>query len=347
MSVQTFEEHKHPRAADGRFTVSSSPEADVDLDPRVAEDWSGNGTVDDEAVLSACRKYARITGSRYRVDPSDVDDLAGETALHWTRYLTNRREKVASGTEDPKPEFNYERHIGHIATGLGQRYASGMPNGGRDLTALTKWLKTREEFETRYGRPMSHAEEDELADQIRTAAPPGRRPVDGFHRLPSMARGVSLDALRQENTSFEPQVRDAPETPETQDNDAQAHDALDIVETGGRGSTAAAKRALWGVMAAGTDAPDVQRGTVSESEARRTRDEMGRLGGASGVVERYGRAEETEEDMEALLRPWGGTASTTVDQRDAIVEALERDPKYTDDVWDAALYTATAERSRS
>lgn len=344
LSEQAVSQREAYRNPDGTFGHQPAGESDVSLDPHVASDWSYNGTVDDAAVLATCRKYARITGSRYQVDPDDVDDLAGETALHWTRYLNNRRKKVESGEAQPQPDFNVDRHIGHIATGLSQRYASGLPNGGRDLTALTKYLKTREEWETRYGRPMTRSEEDELADTIRRAAPPGRRPIPEFHRAPRMNRGTSLDALREENSSFEPKQRDTYVAPEAQENDSAAHDALDIVERGGRGSQAAAKRALWGVMSAGTDAPPVEAGSVGESESRRVRKEMESLGGASAVVDRYGRSEETDEDMETLLRPWGGVESTTVEERDAIVEALGRDPKFTDDVWEAAMFTATAAR---
>lgn len=343
----TFLEHQHPRAADGKFVQSSADESTLTLDPRVASDWSGNGTVDDPGVLAACRKYARVHGSRYKVDPSDIDDLAGETALHWTRYLTNRQEKVAAGTAEPQSEFNYERHISHIAVGLGQRYASGLANGGRDLTALTKYLKTRDEFEIRYQRPMNRTEEDQLAESIRESAPPGRRPIPEFHRAPSMNRGVSLDAMREENTSFEPEVRESTQAPEEQANDELAHDALDVVETGGRGSTAAAKRMLWGVMAAGSDAPDVQTDSVSTAQAKSAREDLDRLGGATSIVERYGRAEETDDDMDTLMRPWGGTEATSVDEREAIVSVLERDPQFTDEVWDAAMFAATTRRGRA
>lgn len=334
------------RNQDGKFGAQPAHESDVDLGA-AATDWSMNGTVEDADVLAACKKFARVTGARYRID--DTDELAGETALHWLRYVTNRREKVLSGREEPQPAFRYERHIGQIATGLGQRTASGLKNGGRDLTALTKYLKTREGFETRYGRPMTTREEDELADEIRKSFPPGKRPVDRFHRAPGQGSTASLEAAMESSDgsggSWEREVGSIHphNAPDAQENDEPAHDALDVVEAGGRGSREAATRALWGVMSAATGAQDVRKDHFDRDRADEVRASMDRLGGVRQVLERYSAADETDQDMDTLLQPWGGKDTVAdPDERDRIVETLERDPDYTDKVWDAAVLTATS-----
>lgn len=136
ISAQARTAQEDARHSDGRFGFQTAAESGVSLDDPAATDWSLNGTLDDQSVLAACRKYATSTGHRYQVD--DRDDLAGLTAEHFVRYVRNRQEKVCTGAVEPQPEFNYERHIRHISTGLGQRIASGLPNGGRDLTSTLR-----------------------------------------------------------------------------------------------------------------------------------------------------------------------------------------------------------------
>lgn len=350
MSTQTISTtaeaaRESARQDDGRFGAQARDEAGVVLDDRAASDWSYNGTLDDQSIIAACRRFAHRTGSRYGVD--DREDLAQMTAEHFIRYVNNRREKVRTGQADPKPEFNYERHIGQISTGLGQRIASGLPNGGRDLTALTKYLKTREAFETKYGRQMTRVEEDELADKIRASFPPGKRPIDKFHRAISDKQIASLDAAREEGSFIEPSTADATPAPEAHASDEAAHDALDIIDAGGRGASTAAARNVWEVVASEHQAPSAVPNHLSTAQAKRVRDRMQAAGGISAVLARYGEGAETDEDMDALMAPFGGHGKNGADGAELVVATLERHPQFADGIWDKAVLAATVERKKA
>ncbi|WP_114906741.1 hypothetical protein [Ornithinimicrobium murale] len=345
ISDQARTAREDARRSDGRYGFQTAAESGVSLDDPAANDWSFNGTLDDRSVLDLCRKYASRTGHRFQVD--DRDDLEGLGAEHFVRYVRNRQEKVLAGDVEPQPEFKYEQHIRSIFHGLGQRIASGLPNGGRDLTALTKWLKTRETFETKYGRPMTRAEEDELADGIRASFPPGKRPIDGFHRAQSSKSIISLDSAREDGQFLDPSTADQAPAPQTQASDDAAHQALDIVEAGGRGSQARASRAIWEVVSAEYSAPQVAHDSFTGPKAKALRTEMESLGGVEAVLDRYSEGSETDQDMDTLLAPFGGREQVDATGIERVVQTLERNPGTEAGVWDAAVLTATIDRKKA
>lgn len=345
ISNQARTAQEEARRPDGRFGFQTAAESGVDLDHPAASDWSLNGSLDDRKVLDLCRKHAKVFGNRFNVE--DRDDLEGLGAEHFVRYVRNRREKVISGEAEPNADFKVENHIRSIFRGLGQRISSGLPNGGRDITALTKHLKAREVFEMKYGREMTRTEQDELAEKIRASFPPGKRPIANFHRMPSSRQILSLDAEREAGHYVEPSTADQPQAPEPSASDAKAHDALDIVEAGGRGARLRATKSIWAVVSSEFGAPQVELNSLTAGAARSLKKEMKELGGIETVLDRYDRGQETDEDMAALLAPFGGQEKVDASGAELVVQTLQRHPGAEEGVWEAAVLTATVEKARS
>lgn len=346
LSTEAASARESHRSPDGKFGSQPAPEADgIDLGAGAPRDWSSDPELTDQDLLVCCRKYARQMARRYQIQ--DVDDLASDTVAGWLNEMKNRRDKVSAGTVEPTMTVNTEAKIRSIAAGLAMREASGMPHGGRDLTALTKYLRTREAFELKYGRAMTSAEENVLADEIRGACPPGRRPVDRFHRTRREGTHTSLEGMREVNSSWEPTLSldaQVPQAPEPTASDSLAEQALDDVEEGGRSGRNAARRKLWSVMSATTGAPGVRADALSSSRAGSVREDMETLGGVSAALDAYSRDDISGQQLDTLLAPWGRAEDISVRAQNTIVSTIETDPAYADQVWDAALFSATRSR---
>lgn len=341
------------RAADGRFGNQPAAESDIDLDDTLDDldqlppeaDWSfqggpEGGGLPPEELLSLAQKYARIEGRRYNV--RDVDELAGETLEHYFKYVRNRQAKVSAGAE-PTPQYNVEGYMRRVANGLGQRYSSGFKHGGRDLTAVKRYLRTREAFEDQHGRAMTQAEEDELAEQIRRSAPPGKRPVENFHRKVSAGGGLSLDELRETRPGFDLVAEQGPQVDPGNSADSALAD-LDMAQD--RAARQQVKQAIkvniWAHMTGNTDAPQPVAGRHTKAEASKVRRACIQAGGVTKLIDDYEHDRLSSQNADVLFAPWGGRelASRSGD-RLAICQVLGASRDYSEQVWKSALDNST------
>jgi hypothetical protein len=284
---------------------------------------------------------ARHWGNRLGVD---VEDLLQDTAVEF--YATLARQRTA---DDPEPGLNGREvtvraaagsgmvnpggWIHRIAYNIAARRVAGTDRSA-DLAALREFRARREEVENRWGRGLSAAEADRLADEIRLARAPRRRPAPGFHRR---VRTVSTDVLEQD--------WDLPAEPDRgEGGEFAAHTAGAVAETllagEGRSGRAAAQGLAWDVVAEVTGAPVVVPEVLDPAVARRAARRVQDAGGAAAVA-RAARGGVSGEDVGALCVPFGRLDD---DERAAVVRTVRRSGGYGDQVWTAALRAATYRR---
>jgi len=281
---------------------------------------------------------ARHWGNRLGVD---VEDLLQDTAVEFYATLARRR-----SAGDPRPGLNGREvtvrsaagsgmvnpggWIHRIAYNIAARRVAGTDRSA-DLAALREFRARRDEVENRWGRGLSQVEADRLADEIRLARPPRRRPAPGFHRR---VRTVSTDVMEQD--------WDVPAEPDPVDGgEFAAHTAGAVAESllagEGRSGRAAAQGLAWDVVAEVTGAPVVVPGVLDPAVARRAARRVQDAGGAS-VVARAVRDGASGVEVEALCVPFGRLDE---EERAAVVRTVRRSGGYGDQVWSAALRAAT------
>ena len=316
----------------GRFAASRRTDPGTDL-----LDATDAGS--ERELFGRFSASARHWGNRLGVD---VEDLLQDTAVEF--YATLARQRTAV---DPRPGLNGREVTVRAAAGSGMANPGGWihriaytiaarrvagTDRSADLAALREVRARREDAENRLGRGLSAAEADRLADEIRLARPPRRRPAPGFHRR---VRTVSTDVLEQD--------WDLPAEPEPAGGgEFAAHTSGAVAENllagRGRSGRAAAQRLAWDVVAEVTGAPvvvpEVLDAEVARQAARRVQD----AGGAPAVAWRAVRDGMSGQDVEALCVPFGRLDE---DERAAVVRTVRRSGGYGDEVWAAALRAAT------
>jgi len=315
----------------GRFAASRHADPGTDL----------LGAGSERELFGRFNASARHWGNRLGVD---VEDLLQDTAVEF--YATLARRRTAG---DPRPGLNGREvtvrsaagsgmvnpggWIHRIAYNIAARRVAGTDRSA-DLAALREVRVRREEVENRWGRGLSQVEADRLADEIRLARPPRRRPAPGFHRR---VRTVSTDVMEQD--------WDVPAEPDPVDGgEFAAHTAGAVAESllagEGRSGRAAAQGLAWDVVAEVTGAPVVVPGVLDPAVARRAARRVQDAGGASVVARavRDGVSEEDVDAVEALCVPFGRLDE---EERAAVVRTVRRSGGYGDQVWSAALRAAT------
>jgi len=315
----------------GRFAASRHADPGTDL----------LGAGSERELFGRFNASARHWGNRLGVD---VEDLLQDTAVEF--YATLARRRTAG---DPRPGLNGREvtvrsaagsgmvnpggWIHRIAYNIAARRVAGTDRSA-DLAALREFRARRDEVENRWGRGLSQVEADRLADEIRLARPPRRRPAPGFHRR---VRTVSTDVMEQD--------WDVPAEPDPVDGgEFAAHTAGAVAESllagEGRTGRAAAQGLAWDVVAEVTGAPVVVPGVLDPAVARRAARRVQDAGGASVVARavRDGMSEEDVDTVEALCVPFGRLDE---EERAAVVRTVRRSGGYGDQVWSAALRAAT------
>ena len=315
----------------GRFAASRHADPGTDL----------LGAGSERELFGRFNASARHWGNRLGVD---VEDLLQDTAVEF--YATLARRRTAG---DPRPGLNGREvtvrsaagsgmvnpggWIHRIAYNIAARRVAGTDRSA-DLAALREFRARRDEMENRWGRGLSQVEADRLADEIRLARPPRRRPAPGFHRR---VRTVSTDVMEQD--------WDVPAEPDPVDGgEFAAHTAGAVAESllagEGRSGRAAAQGLAWDVVAEVTGAPVVVPGVLDPAVARRAARRVQDAGGASVVARavRNGMSEEDVDTVEALCVPFGRLDE---EERAAVVRTVRRSGGYGDQVWSAALRAAT------
>ena len=315
----------------GRFAASRHADPGTDL----------LGAGSERELFGRFNASARHWGNRLGVD---VEDLLQDTAVEF--YATLARRRTAG---DPRPGLNGREvtvrsaagsgmvnpggWIHRIAYNIAARRVAGTDRSA-DLAALREFRVRRDEVENRWGRGLSQVEADRLADEIRLARPPRRRPAPGFHRR---VRTVSTDVMEQD--------WDVPAEPDPVDGgEFAAHTAGAVAESllagEGRSGRAAAQGLAWDVVAEVTGAPVVVPGVLDPAVARRAARRVQDAGGASVVARavRDGMSEEDVDTVEALCVPFGRLDE---EERAAVVRTVRRSGGYGDQVWSAALRAAT------
>jgi len=315
----------------GRFAASRHADPGTDL----------LGAGSERELFGRFNASARHWGNRLGVD---VEDLLQDTAVEFYATLARRR-----SAGDPRPGLNGREvtvrsaagsgmvnpggWIHRIAYNIAARRVAGTDRSA-DLAALREFRVRRDEVENRWGRGLSQVEADRLADEIRLARPPRRRPAPGFHRR---VRTVSTDVMEQD--------WDVPAEPDPVDGgEFAAHTAGAVAESllagEGRSGRAAAQGLAWDVVAEVTGAPVVVPGVLDPAVARRAARRVQDAGGASVVARavRDGVSEEDVDAVEALCVPFGRLDE---EERAAVVRTVRRSGGYGDQVWSAALRAAT------
>jgi len=315
----------------GRFAASRHADPGTDL----------LGAGSERELFGRFNASARHWGNRLGVD---VEDLLQDTAVEFYATLARRR-----SAGDPRPGLNGREvtvrsaagsgmvnpggWIHRIAYNIAARRVAGTDRSA-DLAALREFRARRDEVENRWGRGLSQVEADRLADEIRLARPPRRRPAPGFHRR---VRTVSTDVMEQD--------WDVPAEPDPVDGgEFAAHTAGAVAESllagEGRSGRAAAQGLAWDVVAEVTGAPVVVPGVLDPAVARRAARRVQDAGGASVVARavRDGVSEEDVDAVEALCVPFGRLDE---EERAAVVRTVRRSGGYGDQVWSAALRAAT------
>ena len=315
----------------GRFAASRHADPGTDL----------LGAGSERELFGRFNASARHWGNRLGVD---VEDLLQDTAVEFYATLARRR-----SAGDPRPGLNGREvtvrsaagsgmvnpggWIHRIAYNIAARRVAGTDRSA-DLAALREFRARRDEMENRWGRGLSQVEADRLADEIRLARPPRRRPAPGVHRR---VRTVSTDVMEQD--------WDVPAEPDPVDGgEFAAHTAGAVAESllagEGRSGRAAAQGLAWDVVAEVTGAPVVVPGVLDPAVARRAARRVQDAGGASVVARavRDGVSEEDVDAVEALCVPFGRLDE---EERAAVVRTVRRSGGYGDQVWSAALRAAT------
>ena len=186
------------------------------------------------------------------------------------------------------------------------------------------------------GRTLSPAETDRLADEIRLARPPRRRPTPGFHRR---VRTVSTEALGPDWDA--PADSDTGETGEFRVHTAGAA-AENLLSSRGSPGRAAARRLAWDVVTDVTGAPVVVPEVIDPGTSREAARIVDAAGGPVAVSRRWAR-DPQDPAVTALFTPFGRLDSG---EQQAVIRTIHRSGGYGDQVWAAALRAATYSASR-
>ena len=315
----------------GRFAASRHTDPGTDLLERT--DPSAERELFDRFSASA-----RHWGNRLGVD---TEDLLQDTAVEFYATLARHR-----GADDPRPGLNGRTvkpadrpaapmanpggWIHRIAYNIAARRVAGT-NSSADLAALREYRTRLREAESRGGRELSPAEADRLADEIRMARPPRRRPGAAFHRR---VRTVSTDALGPDWDA--PAETNFPEAGEFRAQSAGAA-AEQMLSRNGSPGRSAARRLAWDAVADVTGAPIVVPDVIDPKTSREAARLVNDAGGAVAVSRRWA-SNPQHPAVTALFTPFGRLDDT---EQQAVIRTIHRSGGYGDDVWAAALQGAT------
>lgn len=280
----------------GQFAQRENPEPDFDLD-------------DIQEIVVNAKQFGSMLAWRYGVD---ADDLTQESLLSFVSAVRkNGRGNIANPG-------------GYIATSA--RRAAVMAVYGSDgatRSALVVLRDRRAEIAQSIGRDLTQAEIEELAEEIRTSAPAGRRPREGFHRK---TKFVPLDAVEE--------PVDSPPTQDADFADGSFGAMADDLAQKGKGHKVEAKRLAWRAIAEGAGAPYAATGTLNWRHTSHARKVVAEAGGASAVAARWERSHESSAESDALFIPFGDIDEAG---KEKVCDILVRYQSHAENLWFVAL----------
>lgn len=345
------------RDRDGRYATQTWAEPDFSL----ALSSLGLEDITPQKMLDVAERSAR----RLAVNSPhlDADDVTQDIIAH---YLVSRRNAARDLSEaysngravTPGAVLqNPVAYIRRVAHGIGQRHMTGEQQSP-DRSAIKRFAQTVKELEQSRGERLSDAEKRQIADQIRSEQPPGRRAKPDFYvrytETPSGLGGSTGEGPSDDDTPMH-QIESAagadgrPVGTFAGSDDYQTGTIGDQVLVGmAEGRAGAAKNArlrAWDALAEQAGAPMVTFGAVGETAATAHRKTIAAGGGAVAVSRRVAAGKATKDETTALLAPFGGAKLDYEDQM-KVVDQFSRLESYADDVYESALSAATSRRNR-
>jgi len=311
---QTRSTNRQPRGTPvgGQFAPKSNPESAVQLSDDTA-------AVAVRTATWAARRY----GALWNVD---ADTVAGETLALF----------VSSVARAGRPPDAPGAYCSRVARNIAIRQVT-RTDRTEVRQALSAYGAECAERSQSYGRNLSGAERDELAERIRLAQPATRRAPPGFH----------LPAKRVDLETWHGRVNDQdgwdmlPDTsrPSSGDDFAIGSIGDQVERLMAAGGTTEARRLAYSAIAERAGAPLPATGSVTERHATAARKAVSEIGGVIAAIEQW---RDGHVVGAVVFAPFGDTVD---DQgRDAVATVLASHPNLANELWDGAMSIATIRR---
>lgn len=294
-------------------------------------------------LLDQVARSARFMQRRFGVD---ADEVTSETVVE---FIEAGHRALAAAQEGKEVRLTNPNGLIHR---LARQCSSRICNGesrGEDIDGMKTWRREQSEREQRLGRLLTDSELDRLADEVRESFPPQRRPSIGFHRR--SAKNVPfvdewIAEIADEDADMDATSADAPVDDEEFAPGSAAAQVVSLLEKGGRSNHALTKSLAWDVCAEQAGAPSAAPNSLSESKASKVRGIVRSSGGAVEAVARWADETIDPELEKALFAPFG-EAGSTFEGQEKIAEIIGGSRGWGEDLWDAAVASATVRRSSS
>lgn len=317
----------------GQFATEVRAEANVSLlDHTDASPVPGMKELDPDEMLQvalvSARHHSRVKGLRF-TDPRDIAQSTVETVL--------AARKRNPGQVVTRAYVN-QVTSGHVAIALRGSLRQ------EDHKAIGIYTHRLQELEAELGRKTSGEERKALAKDIRDNWHDQRhKPSEDFVARAEM-RIVSLDRTVGDGEQTLGEL--IAERHGTTDDDmavdeesklGRALQAATSEGTRGRGK-AEARQLVWAAIAEHAGVADAVPGSVTRSQAKVHREVMSQAGGVAQAVRDWNNGDDRTAACRSLFAPFG---RLTADQKDELVEVFVAHSAYADDLYDAALKSAS------
>lgn len=203
-------------------------------------------------------------------------------------------------------------------------------------TGKIKLIQRRQELESELGRSLSPKEYEALADQIRLAEPPKRRPKIGYHLDDETT--LTLDKPIGDGSVTFGELMEAQEKTDT----SGVWGATERAMHGHEGVTPLSAEQVRGEywrFAAMSNPSVPQPVRIPQQDADRAAADAERIG-IDWMVRAYEDDNIASDSAESLFAPFGGVQGTTDAQREAVIDVLSRNGGYSNQLWSVALEQA-------
>ena len=335
----TFDESKHRRATNGRFTQKEYVEADgVEVD----DTTSLRSYLSNSDTLLKAQTIAQASFSRANTRGGSLShDYTAEDVMQscFARMFHQMNNSETGDIRVRNPGGFLRRALESEVVLL---YRAQVNRTGEDDQAVRKLEAWREKFTRTNRREPSASEVDTQADEIRENWPDKRhRPRRNFHR--STKEHTSLDAtyVPLSHSDAEYEYGDEFENPHAN----RLARNLSEGEADQRSMSADA----WKMLAFETGAPSPKEHFMDRQDAAHYRRVLGVSRGMDASEQqvdtavREFEAGEVTERTEALFAPFGRRLSSG--EKQDVVDTFKRAGKYSSDMYDALMSVASQKRS--
>lgn len=327
----------------GQFAVDARSEADFDLAAPASDVVDLAPEQLALQAIMAARHHVRNKGLRF----TDPRDIAQSTVLTILQARKNSPNRVVT------PAYVHQITSGHVAI-----TARGILRP-EDRKAIGIYEAKVREAQGSLGRILSPNERCAVAAEIRETWPDQRhKPSEGFVQLAAIRVG-SLDAPAGESgtSTVAETIADTvvdEQSGEAIDPDSVAGQVLANAEgrryTRGKDGQAQVvdgtrKRALamdklWEAFSEISGVPEAPAGTISTAQRKAAAAKVAAAGGVIAACKNWTDDHATPA-VDALFAPFGQIGA---DEKDEVVELLQRHSAYADDLWGAACRAASKRR---